>query len=240
LLASVSAPNLGITGTVIFLDSGLILGTAQVNSSGVAILPLARVSSGAHSLTASFGGTSELAPSVSPVLNDQWPASGPGFFLRIAKQEDSLAAGAAASLRVSVVPVGNSPQPIELSCANGLPEGYSCVFFPAVLAGSGDSSLHIVRETSGAHTRQRLGSWPSIAIAFVSILLMESWKNSRSRVLIVLVTIAILGSVSGCGGSSRWMAPPQTFVLTVQASMRTGTAAVVNSGQIAVQLPGSK
>ena len=44
-------------GTVTFLDSGTPLGTAALNGSGQATLVVTTLSVGAHSITASFGGT---------------------------------------------------------------------------------------------------------------------------------------------------------------------------------------
>jgi len=238
LIATVSAPNAGPRGVVTFLDSGIILGTAHVSSTGVALLQLEGIGSGTHTLTAGFSGPSQLAPSVSPTLNEQWPASGPRFFLRATIQPNSATAGAAASLKVSVVPIQNSTQAIELSCANGLPEGYTCIFSPAVLVGSVDSSLHIVRGASSSHSQ--LPSWPVLAIAFVSIVFMGSRRGSLSRLLILFTGIALFGLMSGCGEFRQSMEIVKTSVITIQASSGSGAAVILHSTQVPVQLQVAK
>lgn len=236
LLATVSAPNFGPGGMVTFLDSGIILGTAPVNSSGVALLQLAGINSGTHALTASFSGSSPLAPSVSLALNEQWPQSGPGFFLRVAIQPYSVIAGAEAFLKVSVVPIQNSNQAIELSCANGLPEGYICTFSPAVLLGSGDSSLRIARGATSAHSKLPPGSWPGIAIASVSLVLLGSLKSSRSGFALLIAVVLLFGLIAGCGESRQSAQVVQTSVITIQASGGSGTAEILHSTQVPVQL----
>jgi predicted secreted protein len=51
------------SGTVTFLDNGVAIGTATVSSAGVATLSTAALAVGAHSITASFGGSSNYAAS---------------------------------------------------------------------------------------------------------------------------------------------------------------------------------
>jgi hypothetical protein len=70
LTANVRASNLPATGgTVTFLDGTTVLGTAEVNSSGVASFKTNALALGSHTLTASYGGTSSYNPSTSSALS---------------------------------------------------------------------------------------------------------------------------------------------------------------------------
>lgn len=63
------------TGTVIFYDGGTILGSATVNSGGVAAYITAALSTGSHNITATYGGSSTYLSSTSPVLTQVVQAS---------------------------------------------------------------------------------------------------------------------------------------------------------------------
>jgi len=57
-------------GTVSFYDGETLLGTANVNSSGAAALPVTSLSAGAHSLTAVYSGNPAFASSTSSVFTE--------------------------------------------------------------------------------------------------------------------------------------------------------------------------
>jgi hypothetical protein len=72
------------TGTVTFLDGPTILGTGAVNSAGSATLSTSSLSSGSHSLTASYGGDANFNASTSTsvtltVQSSAPPPTGPVF-----------------------------------------------------------------------------------------------------------------------------------------------------------------
>jgi hypothetical protein len=56
-------------GTVKFLDGTTLLGSSTLNSSGVAALTTSKLLAGSHSVTASYEGSTDFAPSTSPVLS---------------------------------------------------------------------------------------------------------------------------------------------------------------------------
>ena len=63
LTATVKSPVTVGTGAVTFTDGSTLLGTAQLDASGVATLTVASLSSGSHSLTASYAGDGKDYPS---------------------------------------------------------------------------------------------------------------------------------------------------------------------------------
>jgi hypothetical protein len=59
------------TGTVTFLDGTTMLGTGTLNSSGVATFIISTLASGAHSITAAYGGDSHYLAATSAALTQQ-------------------------------------------------------------------------------------------------------------------------------------------------------------------------
>jgi Bacterial Ig-like domain (group 3)/FG-GAP-like repeat len=237
LIATVVAPDLPAGGTVTFLDTGLLLGTAPVDAGGIARLPMAQMNSGTHTLTASFGGVPRYAPSVSPVLYEQWPAAGSGFSLQITTAQRVAPAPAVASLQANIDALGDFRQSIELSCKSGLPHGYTCEFSPESLNGSGNSSLLILPASNTVAWNSGSHGSPGIVAAFVFALLLGSWKNGYSR-FVILIAVSFATAVSGCsGGSASSLATSRTVVLTVEASTANSSPMTIHSAQVLVRLP---
>jgi hypothetical protein len=64
------------TGTITFLDSGISLGTAPLNSSGVGSFTATSLSTGAHTITAAYSGDTNFAASTSsPLIQTVNPAT---------------------------------------------------------------------------------------------------------------------------------------------------------------------
>jgi hypothetical protein len=240
LVATVLSAKPLAAGNVIFLDSGTILGTAPVDSPGIARLENTQMSSGAHSLTASFAGTAQFAPSVSPQLNEQWPQSGQGFSMQIAPEQIPNGTAGVAALKISVTPLGDFREAVEFSCASGLPVGYRCEFSPAVLSGTGASSLLILPTMKLAQLRSSPQRGPAIVIGCVFALLLGSWKRRQFSLLLLFAAIAASAALGGCNSSMRSTQTAQTVVLTVQASTASGSQSIIHSGQVAVRIPASK
>ena len=240
LVASVLSTKPLADGNVIFLDSGAILGTAPVGSSGIARLENIQMASGTHDLTASFAGTSQFAPSVSPELNEQWPQSGQGFSMQITPEQIPNGTAGVAALKINVTPLGNFREAVEFSCASGLPVGYRCDFSPAILSGTGASSLLILPTLKSAQLRSSPERGPAIVIGCVFALLLGSCKRRQFSRLVLLAAIAVSAALGGCNSSMRSAQTGQTVVLTVQASTASGSQSIIHSGQVAVHMPANK
>jgi hypothetical protein len=195
------------------------------------------MNSGTHTLTASFGGVPRYAPSVSPVLYEQWPAAGSGFSLQITTAQRVAPAPAVASLQANIDALGDFRQSIELSCKSGLPHGYTCEFSPESLNGSGNSSLLILPASNTVAWNSGSHGSPGIVAAFVFALLLGSWKNGYSR-FVILIAVSFATAVSGCsGGSASSLATSRTVVLTVEASTANSSPMTIHSAQVLVRLP---
>ncbi|MGF7179359.1 Ig-like domain repeat protein [Tunturiibacter psychrotolerans] len=62
---AVTSTGVTPTGTVTFLDGSTTIGTATLNSSGVAVFPTLSLASGTHIITASYAGDNNTAPATS-------------------------------------------------------------------------------------------------------------------------------------------------------------------------------
>ncbi len=66
--ALVATPNSVPTGTLTFLDNGTLLGTVALDSNGQAFLTTSSLSAGNHPITATYGGSGQLASSTSSTV----------------------------------------------------------------------------------------------------------------------------------------------------------------------------
>ncbi len=239
LVANVGALEGSPAGVVTFLDNGLILGTARTDASGFALLRVANLGSGTHRFTASFGGGSGFAPSVSPEITDQWPVSGPGFALGLKVQSLTVVSDESKPFPIRIIPVGNFQQKIALSCAQGLPPGYYCAFSPASLVGGGVANLTIRLSTAQAGIGHETGSWAGLTLALALLLLSGATARRRLSFAMIILLFASLGVLTGCSGlpspTARW----QSSVLTIRATSGIGSTLIVHSGQVMLRIPAS-
>ncbi|MGB8918176.1 MAG: Ig-like domain repeat protein [Candidatus Sulfotelmatobacter sp.] len=96
-------------GTVSFYDGETLLGTANVNSSGAASLPITSLSAGAHSLTAVYSGNTAFASSTSSVLTETITTlTGTATTLAAAPNPASAGESVTLTATVSPAPTGSS------------------------------------------------------------------------------------------------------------------------------------
>src|SRR5262249_10107459 len=102
LTATVVAPAGVPTGTVTFLDGTTVLGTAQVNAAGQAMLPVS-LGVGNHQLTAVYGGAAAFAGSTSAAA--AVTVNPAATTLALASSVNPAATGQAVTFRVGVTAV---------------------------------------------------------------------------------------------------------------------------------------
>lgn len=239
LTANVSASQGTPVGTVTFLDSGVILGTAHTDPSGTAVLRVDVLSSGNHSLTANFTSGSEFAPSVSPELRDQWPATGPGFSLNFGARTLRVSPAGSDPLQVRIVSLPLFQGQVLLSCAGGLPEGYTCDFSPSAVTGGGVSTFKIRPSAKSANALPEAIPLYAIALGLISVALLGSWTRHPRWVVILVLLGCTVGMTGGCGTVPPSGTHTQIVVLTVRAASGTGPEAIIHSAQIQLIVPGS-
>jgi len=233
LVASISSSRGLPAGTVTFLDSGTILGTAVTGQSAIATLRIGTLRSGMHNFAASFSGGSEFAPSVSPALNDQWPKTGQGFTVILGARTLRITPAGSEPLQITIEPLSTLwQQQVQLSCASGLPHGYECTFSPSMLNGKGVSTLTIRRIAKTAATLLERAPLFGFIFGLVSFVLLGSLARcSRGLVFLAMVICCSLGFLCGCGAAHSGI-DSQRSVLTIQAISGTGPEVIVHSTQV--------
>ena len=224
------APNSAPAGQVTFLEDGSILGQATIDETGTASLQMPVLSTGRHNLFASFNGSAEFAPSVSPALIEKPPSDGNGFALTISTQSVDLSSPRGQTLRVTVMPADGFRGNVRLSCAGGLPTGYECVFSPSTLS-NGVSDLRILPSaTASQHTK----AWSAGMAAIFSLVLMGATRRKRTRLILGGLVVAFI-SMNGCGMSSSLQRQKQVTVLSIQATSGSAESEIIQSAQVAAQ-----
>ncbi|HEX4003324.1 MAG TPA: FG-GAP-like repeat-containing protein [Candidatus Acidoferrales bacterium] len=219
-------------GTVTFLDSGTILGTAPTDQTGVARLRVRALADGAHNFSASFAGAPEIAPSASPAFTDEWPETGPGFSMSAAGRSLRVGRLAPESVAITIEAFPNFRQEVQLSCASGLPQGYVCDFRPAVLDGGGVSTLTIRSSTTTARDLPGTISFCALGLLLFSTTLLGTGHGRRSRAVLLLVLCCNLGLLSGCSYMPSPESATRMKVVTVRATSGSGAATIIHSTQI--------
>jgi hypothetical protein len=236
LVASLWGADSDFTGEVVFLDGGVILGTAPVNPSRTATLTVPALGKGVHAFVASFGGQPQLAPAASPALAEQVPASGDEFALSVGSRSIALTPSGSEAVLFSILPVSGFGQAVQLSCAGGVPAGFACSFTPDRLY-TGNSILRIVPSNKSGRMRAGL-TYTSAGILCFSMFLFAGTQKRRKGAAtagLVLIGVGLLW-MAGCGDPARSLLQTQMMVLTTRATAGTGEGAVVHSAQILVNV----
>jgi hypothetical protein len=203
LVANVSSPDGSPGGAVTFLDNGVVVGTAETDRSGQARLRVGVLASGIHGLVASFAGGPRFAPSASPEMQNQWPASGPEFAVMLGAGPLRVTAAGSEPLPISIIPTANFQNQVQLSCGSGLPTGYTCNFSPATLSGGGTSLLVVEPGTKSAERRPEMMPLFGTALALFSLISVRSRGRRRSGFLWILMFCFALGLANGCASPSE-------------------------------------
>jgi hypothetical protein len=237
LIASVVATQGSPAGIVTFLDNGVILASAQIDASGMATSSVGILSSGIHNLTASFAGEPEFAPAVSPLIQDQWPQTGPGFSLNVGTRTLELESQGSDPLRLAITPLGSFAQQVQLTCVAGVPATYACEFSPDTLAGGGASTLTLRSQASMTHSSPEFLPLFAIVIGLVSTVLVVAKRRRPARLFFASTACCALAALAGCGATVPPSNGTQIVVLTIQASSGAGSTQIIHSAQVAVKLP---
>jgi hypothetical protein len=230
VLNSTGGPTPTPTGTVTFSNGTTVVGSAPLDSSGVATL-VSNLATGSYSIVAYYSGDLLHGTSTSPAVTVIVPGS--GFNITVNPNPVTMATTQNATVTVTLSSVDGFADTIGLGCAS-LPAGVTCHFssisanltanetpFPTVqltidtnypLTG-GSSTMNTHSENRGAY----------LAGLFLPFSLFFSWAfwRFRRRYATVLTTVLVLllsGTVllvTGCGGISSSNAAPGTYVIQV-------------------------
>jgi hypothetical protein len=238
------------TQTVTFLDGSTSIGTGTL-SGGQTTLNTSTLAAGTHSITVSYGGDTNFAPSTSTALAQLVV----DFNFSISSPTVVVSPGGVAVFTFTVTPVGSSSFPTAVNlAASGLPAGATSVFSPATLAaGAGATTVTLTvdipqtqasarpytarpgSQLAGNSRGSKAGGLTARLMPFTLALLLLPFAGRLRRtskrlgrmfsvLLLLAAGAATLAGIGGCGSSSGYFAQQQqTYTITV-----TGTAGALS------------
>jgi arabinogalactan endo-1,4-beta-galactosidase len=236
-----SATTLAPSGTVTFSAGNTTLGTAMLNSLGIAFYATASLPPGATNITATYAANADFnASTSSPVIVME-----PDFSLAANVGSLSISAGSTGSANLTVTPVGGYDDTVKMSCTTAL-AGVTCSFSPATYIANGSntvltgtvtvsvsSSAALILPAMGRNSNGMLfasGMVLPFGIAFLSGIRRlrsreSAWKQGVMPMLVLLVVAVYCTACGGGsdGGGSGQSSQPVTGVVTVTATGSSGT-----------------
>jgi hypothetical protein len=232
------------TGTVTFLSGTTVLGSAPVNSSGVATFT-PNPFSGTETVTASYGGDTIHGGSVSqPIQVTGVPI---GFLITVTPSTLSIPKGQSATVSVALTSINGFTDTIGLGCAT-LPPAVNCHFSAAsvTLAANATQTIQLTFDTGnplgggGSSARTTAphaeGVWlAGLSLPMAAFFGMVFWRLRRrtsafASIAPLLLMLLAAGAMllNGCGGLSQINAAVGSYTIQV-----TGTG--VNSDLVHYQ-----
>jgi hypothetical protein len=229
-----NAPSMGSTplptptGTVTFSYGTTLVGSAPVDSSGVATL-VPNLPSGTYNIVAVYSGDAVHTGSTSNQVTISSTAM--GFDLTVTPGKVTVAASQNVAMTVTLASKSGFTDTIGLGCAS-LPSGVNCHFAQAAptLAANGVQNVLLTIDTNnplggGASAMNTRPGIRSVALAGLllpfSVFFGLVWGRFRKRYAVALSTALLLmlgvGAmlVTGCSGFSQSTAAPGTYVIQV-------------------------
>jgi len=225
------------TGTVSFMNGSTVLGTATLNSSGVATLSTTSLAVGTYSLAAQYTGTASFPASTSAAasvtVNAATAPIVPSFSMTVSgSTPSSVLPGETAVYSLVVTPTVGTTLPAITFAASGLPAGATATFSPQeIAAGGGTTNVTMSIQTPAAQSarlernRELGGGLPIVALG---LLLLPFGRGSRrfgkrmmrlSCIVLLLAGAASLAGLTGCGADvSSPGANAQTYTFTVTSA----------------------
>jgi len=233
LTAIVSSTTTGTpAGTVTFVDGTTDLGSATLNSQGIASYTTSSLAAGAHIITANYSGDTDFASSTSADVLETVTAA--DFTLTVNPTALTIVQGQSGVATFTVTPVGGFNQPIQFTCAS-LPANATCTFNPTTVTPNGAPISSTLTITTTAPSSSFVTPQSSSSLGLVLYLgdfglggcmLFLSLGCRRKRMLRSKLFSAILlalllsadASLVGCIRPASKGTPIGTDTVTVDAS----------------------
>ena len=229
-----AAGNPSPTGQVTFMDGTTMLGSSTL-SVGVATFTTSSLAVGSHSLTASYAGDANNAPSTSNTVTLTVTGT-PAFSISLSPASATIASGGSATATVSITPMNGFSAATTLACS-GLPSFATCAFSPASVtpgAAAATSTLTIAtnvqtasigHETTPANRSNRnVGSGAMLAVLLLPLMLFDRRRRKLwLRVCgCVFVGVLLMQGLTGCSGNSGMSnsstTPAGQYTITITAT----------------------
>lgn len=224
LTATVSPVPAGSpAGTASFYSGSTLLGTADVNSSGVATFATTSLQTGTNTITAVYSGNADSATSTSSgvdvTVNTTFTVTGP-------PAPFTVNAGDAVDIEINVPPIGGSFDSVVTMSATGLPPGDTATFHPPTVIPGASGAVTVMTVQTAPRTAGLPRHQPQFPFAPISLAaglcVMANQRKRLGKSVAMLVLIASLAGgtlmLTGCNGGFAGPSP-RSLVITV-----TGTS----------------
>ena len=239
------------TGSVTFSDGTTMLGSAPLDSSGVATLTTTGLSSpGTHSITAVYGGdANNLGSTSNAVAVTVNPAT---FTFSASPTSQTISSGASGSYTLTVTPSGSYTSQISFSCAFSPSSSATCAASAVTpnantttttlkISGATPAAAVVRAANIGAHSLPPLYGF-LMPMGVIGLFLIAVGRRSEVKQLrrsLLMGTLLLVGvTLFGCGGSTTPTQPPtqqpQTYQITITATApanASGSSAAVTTTQ---------
>jgi len=229
------APSGVTTGTVNIFDGIALLGTAAVNSSGMATFTASALTTGDHSVTAVFSGNASSATSTSAAVTVT-VGGAPAYSVVAPATPFTLMPGGSVNITITVPPLGGPFNSSVTMSVSGLPPGATATFNPAAVTPGtiGASTVLRVQLPNAFASIPAAPGRPfpitpligfTLSLITLSLIRTSRLAYRRPRVFrLAFATVGLAGAVilfAGCNGglSSGARTPAGTYVVVV-----TGTS----------------
>ena len=216
------------TGLVSFTSEGRAIGTATLDSTGVATLTiLIENSGGSETIMASYAGDTVYAASSSTSTTVQ-AGLATQFTLTIDPTTISIVSKQHTVIQLSLSSIKGFSDKIQFGCL-GLPFAATCTFSTpqTQLAANGTATVQLTLDTGnplGIAAQGSVGHERHDANIFLSLLpaaLLAGIFGRRRRLtalLVMICAVVLTATLSGCAGLQGTGTPPGTYIFKVTAS----------------------
>jgi len=232
------APTGTALGTVSFYSGSTLLGTASVNSSGVATFTSTTLATGALSITAVYSGNTGFAGSTSASLTETVSTT---YTVSAPPAPVTVTEGGSVEINVTVPPIGGAFNNMVTMSASGLPPGATATFNPPTVTPGSAGAPTIMTIQLAALTANSVHSHRNLASLIFALGLCgmgfggKRFRRKSKRGVALLVLAFAASSSLACGGG--FLGPPTTqagsYVVTITGT--SGAAQVSTTVTVVVQ-----
>jgi hypothetical protein len=246
------------SGTVNFFSGSTLLGSATLNSRGVATLSTSSLSQGIYSVTAEYMGGSSLLTSISAAVSVTVnAAAGPQaslpFTLNVNTSNTStptqtVLPGETAEYTFSVSPTNGNTLPQITFSASGLPAGATASFSPPMISGgSGATNVTLTIATPASQSamlersKKLCSGMSMVALGILLLPFGRSFRRSCKRMMrlsgmvLLLAGVISLTGLLGCSGGISPGPNAQTYNVTVTATTGGASASQITNFTLVVE-----
>jgi hypothetical protein len=198
------------TGSILFKDGALALGTVPMDATGHASFSASGLALGSHSIVAYFLSSTQYSASASAAGTLTIYANAPDLSLSTSANNLVVSYGTTSStVNLQITSMAGLAGNVSLACS-GLPIGMTCNFNPgqvAVTAG-GTTTASLVISSSSAKSAAAVSVQGIVSLFLLPMSLLALWRirngarNLQPLLSLVGLCVASFGLLLGCGGTT--------------------------------------